>query len=163
MTRAFLVLACAIALGLLLVGLRQGWRNRGRRQAGLGALPAAPAGLGAPLLEPQTGLYVGTTYAASWQDRVVHAGLGIRAAATASLHSEGVLIDRQGADAIFLPAGDVIEARLAPGLAGTVVGAGGLLVVQWRLGDAVLDTGFRADDKTSYPSWVRAISKWVSV
>ncbi len=44
MIRAFLVLLCAIALGLVLVGLRQGWRNRGRRQAGLGELPIAAGG-----------------------------------------------------------------------------------------------------------------------
>ena len=48
--------------------------------------------------------------------------------------------------------------RLAPGLAGKVVGARGLLVVRWRLADWVLDTGFRADDERGYPDWLRAIA-----
>jgi len=159
--RALLTLLCALALGLALVGLRVGWRNRANRQASLGALPPIPA-LGAALLR-QDGVYIGTTFATSWQDRVVHRGLGLRANATATLHAEGVLLDREGAEAIFVPVGDVVAARLAPALAGKVMGAGGLLVIQWRLGDAVLDTGFRADDKTSYPAWVRAINEMVTV
>jgi hypothetical protein len=68
------------------------------------------------------------------------------------------VIDRVGDSSIYLPVASIMDARLAPGLAGKVVGAGGLLVVRWRLGDAMLDTGFRADDKCSYPEWVRAIS-----
>ncbi len=122
--------------------------------------------LGEALLAPQEGMYVGTAYASSWQDRVVHGGLGARAAATASLHRDGVLFERQGAESVFIPATDVVDARLAPGLAGKVVGAGGLLVVRWRAGgarDAELDTGFRADDKASYPDWVMKINEWAAV
>jgi hypothetical protein len=44
------------------------------------------------------------------------------------------------------------------GLAGNVMGQGGLLVLRWRLGPVEMDTGFRADDKTTYPAWVQAIN-----
>ena len=74
-----------------------------------------------------------------------------------TLHASGLLIDRAGSTPVFVPRSDLLGARLAPGLAGKVVGEGGLLVVRWRLGDAELDTGVRADDKTSYPQWVRMI------
>ncbi len=158
MTRLLLVLACVLLIALLLLGMRLGWRNRMMRQATLPGLPAIPDSLGEPLLLPMTGLYVGTTFASSWQDRVVHAGLGERAEATARLYDSGVLIERQGSDPVFVPRADVTGARLAPGLAGKVVGAGGLLVIGWRLGDAQLDTGLRADDKTVYPDWVRALN-----
>lgn len=158
MTRLMLVLACVVLIVLLLLGMRWGWRNRMMRQAALPALPEVPAALGQPVLAPLTGLYVGTTFAASWQDRVVHEGLGERADATLTLHPEGVLLERQGSTPVFLPRADLREARLAPGLAGKVVGAGGLLVIGWRLGEAELDTGFRADDKTAYPDWVRALN-----
>ncbi|MCU1656457.1 MAG: integral rane protein [Pseudonocardiales bacterium] len=154
MIRLWLVLGCLAMLGLLLLGMRLGWRNRMRRQAGLPLLPAVPVELGVPQLPAATGVYVGTTFATSWQDRVVHAGLGLRAAATATLYAAGLLIERDGANPIFVPAAAIVGARLAPGLAGKVVGAGGLLVVAWRLGDAMLDTGFRADDKSAYPAWV---------
>lgn len=51
---------------------------------------------------------------------------------------------------------------LAPVLAGKVIGEGGLLVISWRLGDVLLDTGFRADDKTAHPAWVRDINAEVT-
>jgi hypothetical protein len=162
MIRTLLVLLCVAFLLLMLLGMRRGWRNRMARQSALPALPAPPAML-APATLTASGLYVGTTFAASWQDRVVHEGLGLRADTTASLHPDGVLLERQGAAPIFVPATAWIRARLAPGLAGKVTGDGGLLVLRWRLGDAELDTGFRADDKTAYPEWVRTINAKVKV
>ncbi|MGH8963038.1 MAG: transporter [Jatrophihabitantaceae bacterium] len=158
MTRAWLVVICLLLLALALLGMWRGWRNRAARQSDLADLPAVPSDLGAATLATLAGLYVGTTFASSWQDRVVHRGLGRRASATATLYPSGVRIDRVGAGPIFLPAAAIVGARLAPGLAGQVVGAGGLLVITWRLGDAELDTGLRADDKAAYPDWVRAIN-----
>jgi hypothetical protein len=157
MTRLLLVLCCVVLLALALLGMRRGWRNRARSQSSLPALPRLPDALGALLVGPTTGLYVGTTFAASWQDRVVHGGLGTRADAIASLHPEGLVIERVGAAPVFVPAAAITGVRLAPGLAGKVVGEGGLLAVRWRLGDAELDTALRADDRSSYPAWVRAI------
>lgn len=157
MTRLVLVLLCLAMLGLTLFGMRRGWRNRMARQAALPAPPALPSELGTEILR-SGGLYVGTTYASSWQDRVVHAGLGLRAAAEAVLYRAGLVLERDGAEAIFIPRDAWLGARLAPGLAGKVMGDGGLLAVRWRLGDAHLDTAFRADDKTVYPAWVSAIN-----
>jgi hypothetical protein len=157
MIRLILVLLFAVLIVLALLGMRRGWRNRLRRQTDLPALAVVPADLGEPQLT-STGLYVGTTFAASWQDRVLHGGLGERAAAVASLHAAGLLVARQGSDAIFVPRAAWVEARLAPGLAGKVMGDGGLLVLRWRLGSTLVDTGFRADDKTTYPAWVRTIN-----
>jgi hypothetical protein len=158
MIRTLLVAAFVVLVVLALVGMRAGWRNRlARQQAVLPPLPAVPHELGALVLEPLTGLYVGSTFAASWQDRVVHGGLGTRANATATLHHAGLVIERDGAAQVFIPAHAIAGARLAAGLAGAVVGAGGLLVVQWRVGDQLIDTALRADDKSSYPQWVRAL------
>jgi hypothetical protein len=157
MIRFLLVALCVAVLALALFGMRRGWRNRLARQASLPELADRPVELG-PAVFISTGLYVGTTFAASWQDRVLHAGLGQRADAVASLHPSGLLIERQGSSAVFVPRADWVAARLAPGLAGKVVGEGGLLVLRWRLGETVLDTGFRADDKTTYPQWVSEIN-----
>ncbi|MDQ2838727.1 MAG: transporter, partial [Actinomycetota bacterium] len=117
-----------------------------------------PARLGAELAPPLAGLYVGSTVSARWQDRVVARGLGVRANATARLVEAGALIDRQGAPTVFIPADALIDARLEPALAGKVVGQGGLLVLRWQHGEQLLDTGIRADDKTGYPAWIRAIA-----
>jgi hypothetical protein len=75
----------------------------------------------------------------------------------ARLTEAGVSITRQGSTPIFLPAAQLIDARLEPALAGKVVGRGGLLVLRWQHGEQDLDTGIRADDRTSYPQWVAAI------
>jgi hypothetical protein len=161
MTRVWLVLICLALVVLALVGMWIGWRNRERRQGDLPELPSPPADLGARRLDALDGEYVGTAYASSWQDRVVHGGLGMRSGASLALHETGVLLERDGSAPLFLPAAAITGARLAPGLANKVVGTGGLLVISWRLGDAQLDTGFRADDKSSYPRWVRAIEMTV--
>jgi hypothetical protein len=159
MTRLELVLGCVLLFLLALAAMRLGWRNRADRQADLPPLPAVPAGSERlpDLAPPLTGLYVGSTAATRWQDRIVAHRLGERAAATARLSAAGVLIARQGSPDVFLPADRLIDARLEPALAGKVVGAGGLLVLRWRLGDRLLDTGLRADDKTGYPVWLTAI------
>jgi hypothetical protein len=158
--RLVLVLGCLLLVALALIGMRVGWRNRMARQRDLCSLPVPPAELGEEVLR-SSGLYVGTTFAGSWQDRVLHEKLGERAKADAVLHDAGLVIDRDGSDAIFVPAPDWVNARLAPALAGKVMGEGGLLVLRWRLGEAELDTGFRADDKTAYPKWVQAINQRV--
>ncbi|MCW2494909.1 transporter [Jatrophihabitans sp.] len=161
MTRAVLVVLCLVLLGLALLGMRRGWRNRMARQSVLAPLPGVPAELGEELLRAE-GLYVGTSFASSWQDRVVHDGLGLRAAAAAALYPAGLLVERDGAEPIFVPSSTWIAARLAPGLTGKVMGDGGLLVLRWRLGEAELDTAFRADDKTTYPALVAAINERVT-
>lgn len=158
MIRLVLVLVCLAVLAGALLGMWVGWRHRAGRQRELRPLPEPAAELGCPIIEGETGLYVGTTSSRSWQDRIVVHGLGRRAAATATLFPAGLVIDRVGDSVIYVPAASIIEGRLAPALAGKVVGAGGLLVVRWRLGDWVLDTGFRADDERRYPEWLRAIA-----
>lgn len=163
MIRVLLIVICVESLLLVLVAMAWGWHRRGARQVPLlGELPVAPADLGARQQEPITGLYVGTTFAGSWQDRVVAGGLGRRADATATLFAGGVVIERQGEASVFLPGAAITGARLAPGLAGKVVGAGGLLVVQWRWNGHDLDTGFRADDKRAYVAWVAALQREVA-
>ncbi len=157
MIRTLLVIAALIVFGLALLGMRAGWRHRGERQSHLPSLAAPPAGAAALLAPALTGLYVGSTVAERWQDRVVAHGLGNRAAAIARLTAAGVSIDRTGADPVFIPAESIAGAGLGAGLAGKVMGAGGLLVIRWRLGEAALDTALRADDRTVYAHWVHAI------
>jgi len=138
--------------------MRSGWRHRADRQAQLPTPSLLPGVIGTELAPAVVGVYVGTTFATSWQDRVAAHGLGLRANASSSLSETGVLIEREGTDPIFIPSESIIDARLAAGLAGKVVGAGGLLVIRWRLGDAELDSGLRGDDKSIYPIWVRTIN-----
>jgi len=156
-TRWLLVAAFGLLFALGVAGMRWGWLRRGRRQDWLPELPSVPATLGSELAAPLSGLYVGSTLATRWQDRIVAGGLGARAESTARLTEAGALIQRQGSTPIFIPAPQLIDARLEPALAGKVVGQGGLLVLRWHHGGQDLDTGIRADDKTGYPAWITAI------
>jgi hypothetical protein len=110
----------------------------------------------------RSGLYVGSTFSDSWQDRVVVGGLGRRAAGTATLLRAGALFERRGDTDVFLPWASLDGARVEPALAGKVLGKGGLLVVRWHHvnddgGGHHVDTGFRADDRHTYLEWVTAL------
>jgi hypothetical protein len=156
-TRPELVLIFVGLFALAMVGLWRGWMQRAKRQESLPELPQPPADLGADLVPELTGLYVGTTVSRSWQDRIVAQRLGERADSVARLTAAGALIERSGSTPVFIPIEQLTDARLEPALAGKVVGQGGLLVLSWRHGGHHLDTGLRADDKTRYPAWVRAV------
>ncbi|QFZ22083.1 PH-like domain-containing protein [Saccharothrix syringae] len=156
MSRVLLTLAVLAVFALCLYGMWRGWQNRKRRQADLPEFPQPPADPGATVLET-TGVYVGTTVGDDWQDRVAVGDVGHRAEATLRLTEQGVLVERTGASPLWIPAARVEGARTARGLAGKVMTADGLLVVRWQLGDRVLDTGFRGDDKDVYEQWVRAL------
>ena len=157
MERLLLVLGLVLLLALLVYGLYAGWRHRAARQSDLAELPVLPADLGPDVARPMSGLYVSTTTAGNWQDRVVARGLGRRAAGAARLSAEGVCIERDGESDIFVPVTDLVEVTTAPGIAGKVIGqADGIVIIRWRLGGVVLDSGFRADDPDRQLDWIDA-------
>lgn len=150
-----LIVVVLVWAGLIALALR-GWRNRGRRQAEtIGEFPSVPAQLGEPALGPDTGLYVGSTIAPSWQDRIAVGDFGDRAAAQMSAYPDGILIDRKGASDIWIPRSSITAVRTERGLAGKVMTADGVLVIRWILPSGTeIDSGLRADDKSVYPGWV---------
>ena len=138
-----------IAVVLVMIGI--GWRNRLRRQADVDPLPAVPAEPGVPSAEAD-GQYVASTTAGDWLDRIAVHSLGIRTNAVLSVYPHGVLLDRSGAPAVYIPAASLTAVRQESGMAGKFVEKDGLLVLSWMLGSRELDSGFRtrhADDKTT--------------
>ncbi|MBF6168485.1 transporter [Streptomyces gardneri] len=133
----------------------RGWRNRAARQAErIGTLPAVPAELGAQVLEPTTGLYLGSTIAPSWQDRITVGDLGFRATAELTRFERGILLERDGATVIWIPQESITAVRTERGHAGKVMTEDGVLVIRWKLPTGTeIDTGFRGDDKSVYPAW----------
>lgn len=158
MERTLWVIACVVLWVLFIYLMYRGWRNRAARQADLiGELPPVPDDTGAQLLEPTTGLYLGSTLAPSWQDRIAAGDLGFRATAELTRFERGILLTRQGAAAIWIPAESVTAIRTERGHAGKVMTEDGVLVIRWTLPTGTeVDTGFRGDDKTVYPAWVGA-------
>ncbi|GAA3184276.1 transporter [Rhodococcus erythropolis] len=160
MDRALWIIGLAIfwvaMIGLMYVG----WRGRARRQKDrIGELPTVPATLGELLVLPTTGLYVGSTIAPSWQDRIAVGDLGFRATCEISRYSGGILVERDGASAIWIPEKSIRAIRTENGLAGKVMSKDGVLVIRWELPSGTeIDTGVRGDDKTVYPDWVKPVT-----
>ncbi|MGW5382774.1 PH-like domain-containing protein [Nocardia sp. NPDC003963] len=158
MERTLWVVGCVLLWALFVYLMYRGWRNRGARQTErIGELPPVPGETGAQVLEPTTGLYLGSTIAPSWQDRIAVGDLGFRATAELTRFEHGILLERQGASAIWIPAESISAIRTERGHAGKVMSEGGVLVIRWTLPTGTeIDTGFRGDDKTVYPAWARA-------
>ncbi len=164
MERALLVIALVAVCLLAAYGLLIGWRHRAARQSGIPPLPAVPGDLGPDLVAPLTGLYVSTTTAGSWQDRIVAHGLGRRAAGAIRLSVEGVCIERDGESDIFVPVTDLVAVTTAPGIAGKVMGQPeGILIVRWSLGETLLDSGFRSDDVDAQADFIDAAAELVPI
>jgi hypothetical protein len=147
----------AVLVVLAVVGLLRAQRRRATAQAAELPAPAAPpADAGEPILAVD-GLFVGTTRGEDWLARVDAYGLASRAQATLAVHPGGLRLDRDGSPPLWIPAADVLGARLDTGLAGKVVEAGGLVVVGWRLGGVPLDSGLRPRRAEDVPALVAAV------
>ena len=149
--RLLLVVVLLALIAAALWAMRRGWVRRGRRQADLpppADLPPAGAVLGAAV----PGLFAGTGVHGDWMDRIVVHDLGVRSRGSIAWGPEGIWIDRDGARSLFVPAADIVAVRADRGVAGTVRSKDSMVVITWRLGDRVLDTGFRADAASDHQS-----------
>lgn len=164
MDRLLLTLLFAALFALCVYGMWRGWRRQARAQSvRVPPFPAVPKDPGEPLLET-SGLYVATTFAGHWQQRIVTRGAGLRGPAVLRLYRGGVEVDRAGAPCFWIPLESIGHVRTARGMAGKVMGTESLLVFTWRLPDprnggrdVELDTGFRGDDLAAYPEWSERI------
>ncbi|MDT5009341.1 MAG: hypothetical protein QOH57_958 [Mycobacterium sp.] len=137
-------------------GVLRGLLHRAQRQAqSIGRLPPLPETVGAPIVDPTPGLYVGSTLAPSWLDRIAVGDLSSRSKAVLTRHPEGIMVRRSGADPIWIPEDAITAIRTERGLAGKVVPPDGILAIRWRLPSGTeIDTGFRGDDRRRYAEWL---------
>lgn len=135
-------LAMLAVVAVVFVLLAVGWRNRLKRQSDVEQLPQVPAAPGEPTAAAD-GQYVATTTAGDWLDRIAVHGLGLRTNSTLEVYPHGVLYERSGAPALYIPAASLTGVRQDSGMAGKFVEKDGLLVLAWTHGNHELDTGFR--------------------
>ncbi|MBT2519981.1 hypothetical protein [Arthrobacter sp. ISL-28] len=154
-----LAMLAVAAVVFALIGM--GWRSRLRRQSDIEQLPAVPPELGAPLVAAD-GQYVASTTAGDWLDRIAVHDLGIRTNARLTVHPEGVLMDRSGAPALFIPTARLSGIRQDSGMAGKFVEKDGLLVLSWTLGAHQLDTGFRTRRAADKPALLQTLQELIS-
>jgi len=156
------MLLVLLAIGLIVVFTVQFWRTRypPTRGQGLERFPDPPKELsgpgGAAVLPAVEGVYLGTSMAGDWRDRVTVGDIGQRSTATLYLSGSGLLIDRITASPLWIPAAAVRGAKTGRVLVGRPVGGADLLVT-WQLGGRLLDSVFRADDGKVYPEWLTAL------
>jgi len=155
---ASLMMAAVLAVlaFTLIRAMMRGWLRRARRQAKLiGKLPALPDTVGPAIIPATPGLYVGSTLAPSWQDRVVVGDLGFRAKAMLTRYPEGIMLQRSGASPIWIPDESITAIRTERGIAGKALTHDGILAIRWRLPSGTeIDTGFRGNDRRKYAEWV---------
>ncbi|MBB3752905.1 hypothetical protein FHT44_005417 [Mycolicibacterium sp. BK634] len=146
---AFLIV---VVIGFLIGRMLRGWRHRADRQlALLGELPAIPDLLSSAIIAPTRGLYVGSTLAGAWLERIAAGDLGFRTKAVLTRYPEGILLERSGATPIWMPQESITDVRTERALAGKVAG---ILAIRWRLPSGTeIDTGFRGDDRSDYARW----------
>lgn len=157
--RILLTLAVLAMIGVGLWAMRRGWLDREERQADLPAPIEAPADL--DLRGAVPGLYVATTMAGDLLDRVVVHGLGHRGRAVLVATGSGVLLQRTGEPQVWIPRTDLVGVRLGSGQAQKAFEAGGLILITWRLGDRLVETGFRADDAEQHIATASTLSALV--
>jgi hypothetical protein len=150
---AVLVVVIALVIQLMM----RGWRHRAQRQAALiGTLPAIPDTVGAPIVAPTRGMYVGCTLAPSWHDRVAVGDLGYRSKAVLTRYPEGIMVQRSGGRPIWIPQESIMAIRTERGMTGKVITRNGILAIRWRLPSGTeIDTGFRGDDRGEYARWLQ--------
>lgn len=155
------LLLTAAVIGVIVLaawGMWRGWRRRSEREsAELAALAEVPTSL-SPAQVEVSGSYVGTVRRGDWMVRVLAHGLGAPGSAVASVHPEGVLFDRDGAAALFIPASAMTGVQTGNGLAGTVRERDGIAVIGWTWGGIELDSGFRSPDATAQHAFISAAS-----
>ncbi|MFE5121650.1 hypothetical protein [Streptomyces sp. NPDC056669] len=152
------VVGLLLVIALVYWLMREGWKWRGTLQGDLPELPQTPSDPGEPRLT-MSGRYHGSTTAGQWLDRIVAHGLGTRSRVELTLTDQGVSVVRPGARDFFIPAAELRGARLDKGIAGKVLAEGGLLVITWRLGEKLIDSGFRSDHAAEHTAWVDALTE----
>lgn len=140
-----ITISAGIPMLIIFALMAKGWRNKLKRQRSLASLPEAPAELGTPLISVP-GQYVVTTTTGDWLDRVAVHNLGIRTPGVVHLHAGGVVIERKGAQDIFIAQHALTQVDTQAGMAGKFVERDGLVVISWNLDDTEVDTGFRTTE-----------------
>lgn len=141
MMRTLLTLALAALVLLSYAGMRKGWN--GRLASQVAVIEPAPLLVSTVVDGPWPGVYLGSTYAGRWLDRIAAHTLGAKSQAEVARTSDGINVMRAGERSFTIPNADLIAVRADKGIAGRAYEDGGIVVITFRLGDAEVDAGFR--------------------
>lgn len=136
------VITLAIAFVVVLLLMWWGWRRHAKRDQDVQAPDFAP--VEHPVLGPLEAVYVSSTRAGDPLARIHSHTLGARSVARVSVDNRGtVAIERVGARSFSIPADAIVAVKESSGQAGKYTGRSGLVVITWRSGEPLVDTGLR--------------------
>lgn len=143
-SRLIPTLICVAIVVLIFSLMRLGWNNRKKRQNTIAPLAQVP--LAYDDVEARmsvAGTYVSTTTAEDWLDRVAVQTLGVKSKAQVLIYHDALIIAREGAQDLYIPATDVQAVRTEAGMSGKFVEKDGLVLITWNHQGTLLDTGIR--------------------
>ncbi|MBG7587384.1 ABC transporter permease [Rothia kristinae] len=148
------LLLAGIVLGL--IGL--GWRHRRDRQSGIARPAPVPERLdGAQASFACPAQYVSTTRAGTGWIGSRSTGWARAPTGQALVLTEGLIIVRDGAEDLWVPAEAIRVLRRESGMAGKFVEKDGLAVITWDLGGLLVDTGLRTRRAADTPALLQAL------
>jgi hypothetical protein len=153
---AVLVVVIAVVIQLMM----RAWHRRAQQQQELiGSLPEVPDQVSTATITTR-GLYCGCTMAPAWNERITAGDLGYRSKAVLTRYPEGIMMERVRALPIWIPQKSIMAIRMERGIAGKVVARIGILAIRWRLPSGIeVDTGFRANHRDDYATWLESQEK----
>ena len=161
MTRGWAVVVLALLLAGAYVAMWRGWRRRAARQADFPQLPG-PLPDAESLAGPVEAVYLGTTTAGDWLDRVVVQTLGRRSPAAVVVTAAGVTVGRGPEPALHIPTAAIRGVRVDRAGAHRVTRSEQLLVVTWSHAGKVLETVLRPRRRGDLGSLQAAAASLVS-
>ena len=148
----FLILAVAFCAMVI------GWRIRVRKSRGAHTLDSAALSSAATTLAEESGLYVATTRSEEPLERFSHPGLAFRGRVRLVVLNEGVLIQVTGEPEVFVPQNQLRSVGTSTWTIDRVVEPGGLIRLDWTLGEDALESYFRFDDSAVSAALIAHIS-----
>lgn len=146
---------------VVLVPAALAWRRRRNRDESRAPLPELPSDIEQrDPLGHVDGMYVATTRHGNTMDRLVGHGLGVRTRARVFLYEDGLLIDRTGAEPVWIAAERVTDYGTGSGMVGKFVEPGGLVMVTWDFAGEPVDTGFRPQGFQDRPRLLEALAAY---
>ncbi len=151
------LMAIVVAVMLVLLGLLAlGWYARRRRQAAIAQPATVPSDPGS-FVGQFAGKYVATTVSGDPFDRIAVHGLGFRGSVAVTVTNAGLVVQIAGENGIWIPREALRGIRRATWTIDRAVETNGLHLIEWSLGDRVVDSYFRMDDPAGFGSAVDSI------
>jgi hypothetical protein len=151
------LMAIVVAFMLVLLGLLAlGWYARRRRQVAIAAPASVPSDPGS-FVGQFAGKYVATTVSGDPFDRIAVHGLGFRGSVEVTVTVAGLVVRIVGENGIWIPREALRGIRRATWTIDRAVETNGLHLIEWSLGDSVVDSYFRMDDPAAFGTAVDSI------